>query len=98
MEVPTVTHNEIETKAREFIINNFVFDPHYQLGSEESLLDNGILDSTGVLEVIMWLESTFDISVEDSEVLPENLDSTGNMTRYVISKLRTLDGELALAS
>ena len=86
---------EIETQVSEFIINNFIFDPSYHLGPDDSFMDNGFVDSTGVLEVIMWLETTFDIKVEDEDVLPENLDSVRYITGYVQRSLQTV---MALAS
>ena len=55
-------------------------------GNTDSFLDKGIIDSTGVLEVIGFLEETFGIKVDDSEILPENLDSVRNIERFVSSK------------
>lgn len=78
---------EIEDQVREFLTNNFIFDPSFQLGPNDSLMENGIIDSTGVLELIMWLETNFDITVGDNEVLPENLDSVYSLTSYVQRKL-----------
>jgi acyl carrier protein len=77
---------EIEGQVFEFLIDNFVFDRSFQLGPDESLMENSIVDSTGVLELIMWLETNFDITVEDSEVLPENLDSVRALAGYVQRK------------
>ncbi|WP_231851384.1 acyl carrier protein [Microlunatus phosphovorus] len=54
--------------------------------ADESLLEAGVLDSTGVLELIEFLEDTFEISVEDSETIPENLGSIAGLTRFVQSK------------
>jgi acyl carrier protein len=53
---------------------------------DTSLLDQGIIDSTGVLEVIGFIEETFGITVEDSELLPENLDSIQGIAQYVVRK------------
>ena len=50
-------------------------------------MENGVVDSTGILEVIMWVEQNFGIHVEDSEVLPENFDSIGNISRYAERKI-----------
>lgn len=77
-----MTTEEIQEQVRDFLINNFIFDPSAQIGAEDSLMENGVVDSTGILEVIMWVEQTFGIHVEDSEVLPENFDSIGNIARY----------------
>jgi len=78
---------QIQEQVRDFLINNFIFDPSAQLGTEDSLMENGVVDSTGILEVIMWVEQNFGIHVEDSEVLPENFDSIGNITRYAQRKM-----------
>jgi len=86
---------EIEEQVSEFLINNFIFDQSFQLGPDESLMENSIVDSTGVLELIMWLETNFDMTVEDSEVLPENLDSVRALTAYVQRKQQAI---LAAAS
>ena len=82
-----MTRGEIETQVQEFLMSNFIFDPSVQLGPDDSLLESDIVDSTGVLEVLMWLETTYGIKVEDSEVLPENLDSVRNMASFIMRKL-----------
>jgi acyl carrier protein len=51
-----------------------------------SFLDTGIIDSTGVLELVSYLEEQFDITVEDSELVPENLDSIENLVKYLATK------------
>ncbi|TIU26903.1 MAG: acyl carrier protein, partial [Mesorhizobium sp.] len=56
------------------------------LSATESLLDQGIVDSTGVLEVIGFIEETFGIIVEDSELLPENLDSIQGIAQFIARK------------
>ncbi len=73
--------------VREFIAENFLFRADADLDDDQSLLDSGVIDSTGVLEVIAFLEQTFGISIADEEIVPENLDSINNMTRYLASKL-----------
>jgi acyl carrier protein len=83
-----MTNPVVENQVREFILTNFIYDPHYQLGLDDSFMANGFVDSTGVLEVIMWLESTYGITVEDAEVLPENLDSVRAVAGYVQHKVR----------
>lgn len=76
----------VETKLREYITANFLFGDGTQLAREDSFLDRGIIDSTGILEIIMFLEEEFGIKVADSEMLPENLDSIANLVRFVDSK------------
>ena len=72
----------LEKQVREFLLSNFYVDTH--LNSETSLLETGVIDSTGVLEVIGFIEETFGISVDDSEMLPENLDSIKGIAQYVV--------------
>ena len=74
----------LEKQIREFLIANFYVDT--PLNSDTSLLETGIIDSTGVLEVIGFIEETFGFSVDDSELLPENLDSIEGISKYVIRK------------
>jgi acyl carrier protein len=73
----------LNQQIRDFVTTNFyVADPR-SLEDRTSLLDQGIIDSTGVLEVIMFIESTFGVTVEDSEMLPENLDSIERIAAFV---------------
>jgi len=77
---------KLQQQIRDFVTANFyVADPN-TLEDRTSLLDQGIIDSTGVLEVIMFIESTFGVTVEDSEMLPENLDSIERIAAFVARK------------
>ena len=76
----------ISTKAliQNFIVENFLFiDDVSQLPVNASFLEEGIVDSTGVLELVMFVEGTFAITVEDEEIVPENFDSVQRLARYV---------------
>lgn len=78
---------EISQAVRRFISENFLFrDEGHGLSAEASLLDAGIIDSTGVLELICFLESTYGIEIADDEMLPENLDSVRAIAQYVRRK------------
>jgi acyl carrier protein len=79
--------DRLKIAVREFISENFLFRADADLGDEQSLLESGVIDSTGVLEVIAFLEQTFGISIADEEIVPDNLDSISNMTRYLTAKL-----------
>lgn len=80
--------NKIADQIREFVVSNFLFGRHGdQLTDDRSFLDNGIIDSTGVLELVAFLEEKFGISVGDRELLPENLDSIQNASQFVTRKL-----------
>ena len=78
--------NYIE-EINKFIIENFLFGDDNNLGTDASLLENGIIDSTGVLELISFLEETYGITVEDEEMVPENLDSMDNINNFLNKKL-----------
>lgn len=72
--------------VRKFITENFYIADKSSLSDEASLLEKGIVDSTGVLEVVAFLESEFGITVDDAEILPENLDTIGRIAAYVDKK------------
>lgn len=74
-------------KIRAFIFENFLFDAEEDsLKNESSFLEQGIIDSTGVLELVDWLEEEFDITVDDEELVPENLDSVILLSAYIDRK------------
>lgn len=74
----------VEGLVRHYILENLLFsDDGSELPNDASLLDRGIIDSTGVLEVVMFIEEAFGIRVKASEMLPENFDSVNNIVRFV---------------
>jgi acyl carrier protein len=77
---------KLQQQIRDFVTSNFYVADPKALEDCTSLLDQGIIDSTGVLEVIMFIESTFGVTVEDSEMLPENLDSIERIAAFVARK------------
>lgn len=80
----------IETLIRSYVLENFLFtDDQGQLQNNASFLEEGIVDSTGVLELVMFVEDTFGVTVEDDEIVPENFDSVQCLAHYV--RLRTGD-------
>ena len=79
--------SETRDKIRSFIMENFLFGNDQGLNDDTSLLDEGVIDSTGILELVSFLEEGFDISVEDDEILPENLDSIKNVVAYLKRKM-----------
>lgn len=79
---------EIARQVQEFIITNFFYGARQaQLNKTDSFLKTGMIDSTGILELVTFLENTYNISVEDEELIPENLDSLENVTKFVSYKL-----------
>lgn len=80
--------HDISLAVHRFIGENFLFrDDGDAITHDASLLDAGIIDSTGVLELVCFLETTFGIEVRDDEMLPENLDSIRAIANYVDRKL-----------
>jgi acyl carrier protein len=87
--------NDISLAVRRFIGENFMFrDDGDAITHDASLLEAGIIDSTGVLELVCFLETTFGIEVQDDEMLPENLDSIRAISTYVSRKLDSRKIEL----
>ncbi len=76
----------LEGEIRQFVVENFLFGEEDGLGNNDSLLETGTIDSTGVLELVSFLESRYAISVEDDELIPENLDSVERLARFVERK------------
>ncbi len=78
---------DIRADIRSFILDNFMIgrDPS-ELKDSDSLLDKGIIDSTGVLELVGHIEENHKVQVEDEELVPENLDSVNNLIKYIERK------------
>ena len=77
---------EVKEKIKTFIRESFLFDSTAQIEDGDSLLEKGIIDSTGVLELILYLEEEFGVKIEDEEVIPENLDSVANIELLLKNK------------
>lgn len=77
----------MKDQIRKFIVENFLFGDDQDLNEDTSLLDSGIVDSTGILELIEFIGDSFSVTVEDEEMLPENLDSINNIFNYLARKL-----------
>lgn len=77
--------SDIEARVRNFIHEQFPATD--ELLADESLLESGVIDSIGVLTLVTWLEQEFGFIIDDDEVVPENLESVGNLVRFVSHKL-----------
>jgi acyl carrier protein len=78
----------VNSKVREFIKDNFMYrDDRAELADTESLLDAGLIDSTGILELVAFIETEFSIQMADTDIVPDNLDSVDTIVRYVEGKL-----------
>ncbi len=73
-------------KVKEFIVENFLFGDDQGLDNDASFLDNGIIDSTGILELVTFLDETFNIEIADEELVPENLDSINQIVSFLVRK------------
>lgn len=77
-------------QIRRFIFENFLFgEPDDSLKDDNSFLEKGIIDSTGVLELVAFLEEKFKIKIADEELVPENLDSVNNLINFINKKTTT---------
>ena len=78
--------SDTKSRIRAFIEENFLFGAE-DVTDETSLLDEGYIDSTSVLEIVGFFEEEFNIAVQDEELVPENFGSIGNQIAYVERKL-----------
>jgi acyl carrier protein len=77
----------MEPDLRLFLAENFLLGEEFRgLPGSASLIEAGIIDSTGVLELVGFLEETYDIRITEAELVPENLDSIDNIVRFVDAK------------
>ncbi len=80
----------IEQELRRFVVDNFLFGQKDGFSDDDSFLDNGIIDSTGVLELVAFLEERYRIGIDDEDLVPENLDSINNLVRFIETKMSRL--------
>ena len=78
---------DYKQNIRKFVVDNFLFGQAGNLKDDTSFLDGGIIDSTGVLELAMHIETTYGIKVKDDELVPENLDSINAVAAFLEKKL-----------
>ena len=80
---------DIANEVRTFIVDNFLFrEDRAEVADTESLLDAGLVDSTGILELVAFLEQRFGIEMADADIVPDNLDSIAAITGCVTRKVR----------
>jgi acyl carrier protein len=78
--------NAIESELRSYIVERFLFGADRPLAADDSLIASHVIDSTGVLELVSFLEERFGIAVEDLEMVPQNLDSIRRIVEFVSKK------------
>jgi acyl carrier protein len=80
----------VASEVRQFVVENFLFGKGEGLSDSESFLENGMVDSTGVLELIDFIERQYGFRVADEETIPENLDGVDRIANYVCGKLNSM--------
>jgi acyl carrier protein len=81
---------DIKEKIRNYIINNFLFgNVEEPIHDDDSFLETGIIDSTGILELIEYVEEMYSIKIEETELVPENLDSLNNLEKFIKEKIKS---------
>jgi acyl carrier protein len=84
--VNDTTQTSLKTEIRRFVIDTFLFGSDDGVANNTSFLANGIIDSTGVMELVAHLEKTYRIKIKDDELVPENLDSIDAIAAYIARK------------
>ncbi len=80
---------DTKKQLRDYIVENFLFgDTETEFSDTDSFMEKGIIDSTGILEMITYIEENFDIKIEDDELIPENLDSISNIVNFIDHKVK----------
>jgi len=76
----------LKSEIRKFVVDTFLFGSDEDMTDSSSFLSNGIIDSTGVMELVAHLEKTYRIKVKDEELIPENLDSINAIADFLAKK------------
>lgn len=83
-----VTLEQISQSIRNFLLENYLFGyDENEFSNDSSFMEFGVLDSTGILELILFIEGKFDMEVLDMEILPENMDSINCVSSFVYKKI-----------
>jgi acyl carrier protein len=85
---------DLQQDIRKFVIENFLFsEDNGKLANDDSLMEQGLIDSTGALELVTFLEGKYQIKIEDNELDPENLDSINKLVRFIHRKTQPSSAE-----
>jgi acyl carrier protein len=76
---------------RKFVIEKFLLGDDGKLKEDSSFMEEGIIDSTGILELVMFVEETYGIKIADEELIPQNMDSLQNIARFLDDKLNSMN-------
>jgi acyl carrier protein len=83
---------DVQQRVKQFVVDNFYVSDPSEVGEDISLITTGLVDSTGMLEVIGFLESEFGIRIRDQEMVPDNLETIGRIAAFVGKKRNTQGG------
>jgi acyl carrier protein len=82
-------NDALSSTIQAFILQNYLFsDDQSALGLDDGLLERGIVDSAGILDIILFIEERFGVSMKDYEITPDNLDSVNKIARYVQARIQ----------
>ena len=87
----------MEQQIRAYLVENFLLGDDSALDASDSLLDSGVVDSTGMMELVAFLEQQFGVEVANEDLIPENLDSIMNIVGFVRRKLERKDPSVRTA-
>jgi len=87
--------SEFTTDVRNFVVGNFLLGRADGFGDNDSFLEQGIIDSTGILELVAYLEETYQIEITEEELNPDNLDSVSRVAGYLSRKLAPAEAPVA---
>jgi acyl carrier protein len=82
----------IEDQIKEYISKNLLYsDNGFPCGDEDSFLDQGIIDSVGIMQLVVFVEGNFNISIDDWEITPMNFDSVAQLAGYIRNKMKVVN-------
>jgi acyl carrier protein len=85
---------DLQRDMRKFVIDNFLYgEDDSKLSNDDSLMEQGLIDSTGALELVTFLEGKYGIKIKDDELDPENLDSINKLVRFINRKAQPSSAE-----
>jgi acyl carrier protein len=84
---------QLKSDIRNFVVENFLYGKRDGLEDDVSFLEKGLIDSTGVLELVAFVEDKYGISVDDEELVPENFDSINRLSDFIIRKTGTVQSQ-----
>ncbi len=81
----------IEVQIREYLAENVLFSDAFEYGDDVSFLEEGVIDSVAIMELVMFVEQSFNIKIEDHEIVPDHFDSVNKLAGYIREKQNSHD-------